>query len=64
VNSTLAVFPPVTGSIGVAWFEKIDRLFPEMVKAADELMYEVKESGKNNMRSQRYAAILAREVAK
>jgi diguanylate cyclase (GGDEF)-like protein len=53
VNTSLANFPPVTGSIGVAWFEKIDRVFPAMVKAADELMYEVKESGKNNMRSQR-----------
>jgi diguanylate cyclase (GGDEF)-like protein len=64
VNSSLAAFPPVTGSIGIAWFEKIDRLFPAMVKAADELMYEVKESGKNNMRSRRYAAISASGVEK
>lgn len=64
VNTSLADFPPVTGSIGIAWFEKIDRVFPAMVKAADELMYEVKESGKNNMRSQRYAAISASGVAK
>jgi diguanylate cyclase (GGDEF)-like protein len=63
VNSSLAVFPPVTGSIGIAWFEKIDRLFPAMVKAADDLMYEVKASGKNNMRSQRYAANSAGGVA-
>lgn len=64
VNTSLAAFPPVTGSIGIAWFEKVDRLFPAMVKAADELMYEVKESGKNNMRSQRYAAITASGIAK
>ncbi len=43
-------------SIGVAWFETADRLFPAMVKAADELMYEVKENGKHNMRAQRYPA--------
>lgn len=57
VNSALQGFPPVTGSIGVAWFEEVDRTFPAMLKAADELMYEVKESGKNNLRSRRFAAV-------
>lgn len=56
VNNALRQFPPVKGSIGVAWFEKADRLFPAMLKAADELMYEVKESGKNDMRSRSFAA--------
>ncbi|MFA7271057.1 MAG: GGDEF domain-containing protein [Sterolibacterium sp.] len=46
VNTALEEFPPVSGSIGVAWFREADRLFPDMLKAADELMYEVKESGK------------------
>jgi diguanylate cyclase (GGDEF)-like protein len=64
VNSSLTIFPPVTGSMGIAWFEKIDRLFPAMVKAADELMYKVKESGKNNILSQRYDVISAKGVAK
>ena len=57
VNAALAVFPPVKVSIGVAWFGKADRLFPAMLKAADELMYEVKESGKHDMRSRRVAAL-------
>jgi diguanylate cyclase (GGDEF)-like protein len=53
VNHALADFPAVKGSIGVAWFERADRLFPLMLRAADELMYEVKKSGKNDMRSRR-----------
>lgn len=53
INIALREFPAVTGSIGVAWFGKIDRDFPEMLKAADELMYEVKASGKSNVRSRR-----------
>ncbi|MHB1676909.1 MAG: GGDEF domain-containing protein [Sulfuriferula sp.] len=54
VNSVLRDFPPVTASIGVIWFEKVDRTFPVMMKAADELMYEVKESGKDDIRFRRY----------
>lgn len=56
-NQALAVYPPVKASIGVAWFGEADRLFTAMLKAADELMYEVKESGKNDMRCRRFAAI-------
>lgn len=57
MNAALEKFPPVKESIGVAWFGKTDRLFPAMLKAADELMYEVKESGKNGMRSRNFAAL-------
>ena len=53
-NAALADFPPVKGSVGIAWFEESNRLFPDMVKAADELMYEVKESGKNDVRSRAF----------
>jgi diguanylate cyclase (GGDEF)-like protein len=56
VNMVLEDFPPLKASIGVAWFEQVDRLFPAMLKAADELMYEVKQSGKNDMRLRRIAA--------
>ena len=56
VNMALEGFPPLKASIGVAWFEEVDRLFPAMLKAADELMYKVKESGKNDMRLRRIAA--------
>ena len=58
VNAALERFPPVKASIGVAWFKDADRLFTVMLKAADELMYEVKESGKGVMRSRRYAAMI------
>ena len=47
-------FPPVTASIGVIWFEEVDCLFPTMMQAADDLMYEVKRSGKNDVRFCRY----------
>ena len=54
VNAALKDFPPVKASIGIAWFGEADRSFPEMLKAADEIMYEVKKSGKNNVRSRRF----------
>ena len=49
IKQVLADFPPVTVSIGVAWFGFIDMFFADMTKAADELMYEVKGSGKDNI---------------
>lgn len=52
VNTVLYDFPPVTGSIGIAWFGVADRTFHEMLKVADQLMYEVKASGKGNFRCQ------------
>lgn len=55
VNDALRSFPPVKTSIGIAWFGEIDRTFDVMLKAADELMYEAKESGKNSVRSRRFA---------
>ncbi|MFZ2302614.1 MAG: diguanylate cyclase [Gallionella sp.] len=49
VNGALQDFPQVGSSVGVAWFGETDRTFPAMLKAADELMYEVKAGGKNNL---------------
>lgn len=57
VNAALAAFPPVKASLGIAWFGEADRLFPEMLKAADGLMYEEKESGKGDMRPRRFSAM-------
>ncbi|BCB27207.1 hypothetical protein SKTS_20930 [Sulfurimicrobium lacus] len=57
VSAALAAFPPVKASLGIAWFGEADRLFPEMLKAADGLMYEVKESGKGDMRPRRFSAM-------
>lgn len=57
LNKALRDFPPVSGSIGVAWFGEVDRTFPAMLKMADDLMYEVKESGKGDMLSRRFAPV-------
>ncbi len=61
VNNELRVFPGLSGSIGVAWFEKADLTFSEMVKAADELMYEVKTRGKNALLPRRFDAHNSRD---
>jgi diguanylate cyclase (GGDEF)-like protein len=57
VNAALQDYPPVKGSIGIAWFGEADRSFPAMLKAADELMYEVKKSGKDSVRSRRFSGV-------
>lgn len=57
VTGALRDYSPVKASLGLVWFGEIDRPFTEMLKAADELMYEVKGSGKNNMRSRRITGI-------
>ena len=40
---------PVTFSIGVATFLRVPETVDAMVKPADELMYQVKHSGKDNI---------------
>ncbi len=54
VEERLSSFPPVTASLGVAWFSLSDQPFPAILKAADELMYEAKKSGKGALRSRRF----------
>lgn len=56
VSHVLRHFPPASVSIGVVWFEEVDRDFLAMMKAADALMYEVKEQGKNGIRFRRFDA--------
>lgn len=56
VNAALAAYPPVSISIGVAWFGEADRLFPDMLKAADDLMYQAKQGGKHDIRSRDFEA--------
>lgn len=53
IKKVLRDFQPVGVSIGVAWFGKADRSFPEMLKVADELMYQAKENGKGTLLSRR-----------
>ncbi len=48
-SSALEDYPPVTVSIGAIHFAKVTKTFSAIMKIADELMYDVKKSGKNNM---------------
>jgi diguanylate cyclase (GGDEF)-like protein len=45
---------PVTFSIGVVTFEKVPDSAEEMVRLADELMYSVKQSGKNRSQFRKF----------
>ncbi len=63
VNHALRGFQPAQVSVGVAWFADIDRSFLQMLQAADDLMYEVKQSGKGEMRSRSIAAVNKPETA-
>lgn len=54
VKHALQNYPPVTSSIGVTWYEEGDRSFASMMKAADELMYQAKTGGKDNMIFKRF----------
>ena len=51
----LAPFPPVTASIGIAWFEQANGPFSEMLKEADSLMYVMKQEGKSGIRIKSFA---------
>ena len=45
---------PVTFSVGVMTFERVPDLAEEMLRLADELMYAVKQSGKNRSEFQKF----------
>lgn len=53
ITAALAEFPPVTASVGVAWFDRACPRFDAMVAAADNLMYEVKRNGKGDFVARR-----------
>lgn len=57
VDGALAPFPPVSVSIGLAWFERPDRSFAQMLTSADQLMYRIKQSGRQGVRCERMAGI-------
>jgi diguanylate cyclase (GGDEF)-like protein len=48
---------PVTFSIGMMTFEKVPKTAEEMIGLADELMYSVKQSGKNGIEAQRFPRV-------
>lgn len=54
-HGALKEFSPVSVSVGIAWFKRAAS-FDTMVKAADGLMYEIKESGKHGAQTRRFAA--------
>lgn len=58
IHGALQDFPPVGVSVGVAWFERVDRSFDAMLKAADQLMYEVKDHGKGSVHMRRISPII------
>lgn len=55
VNRALDAYPPTRASVGVAWFQESGIPFADMLKCADELMYAVKASGKNNILMRRFS---------
>ncbi|HET9113884.1 MAG TPA: diguanylate cyclase [Burkholderiales bacterium] len=53
-GGALQDYHPVTVSIGVIHFTKVTKTFSAIMKMADELMYDVKKSGKNNINIRYY----------
>jgi diguanylate cyclase (GGDEF)-like protein len=49
IKDALRDFPPVGASVGIAWFDQMAE-FPDMIAAADGLMYEVKQRGKHGIK--------------
>jgi len=54
LRARLTGFPPVTASLGLAWFCVADRTFPVMLRAAEELLYQAKKTGSGTVRSRRF----------
>lgn len=54
IVTALTPFKPVTASLGVAWFATGKDEFAAMLKAADALMYEMKEDGKGGVRTRSF----------
>jgi diguanylate cyclase (GGDEF)-like protein len=54
LDFALRVHPPVSASIGVAWFAEASLSSEEMLRRADALMYAVKRAGKNGCRVEKF----------
>lgn len=63
LDSALAPFPLVSASIGVAWFPEPPANFRDMIRCADAVMYEVKESGKRGMKTRTFRPDASGELA-
>lgn len=51
---------PITFSIGIASFKALPDVYEQMVQQADQLMYQVKHTGKNNLLQQIYGEVSLR----
>lgn len=56
VRKQLERYPPATASAGVVWISTADRPFLEILRTADELMYEAKSAGGDAVQSRRIDA--------
>lgn len=56
IRRALQNYPPVSVSVGIAWFERAAADFDEMLNAADALMYEIKVTGKHGVQCKHFSA--------
>lgn len=56
IRRALQNYPPVSVSVGIAWFERAGADFDEMLNAADALMYEIKVTGKHGVQCKHFSA--------
>ena len=59
----LKAFPPVSASIGLAWFERVSDDFGELLQEADILMYQVKSAGVGGIRIRHFTSPVSPETA-
>lgn len=62
VNLAMNEFPPVSVSVGIAWFESAVCGFSVMLSSADAVMYEIKRDGKRGVRVRRVEANADRQL--
>lgn len=56
IRTAMKDYPPVSASIGVAWFATPMQSFQDMLDIADGLMYETKQQGKGEIMARRFDA--------
>lgn len=56
LQAALQPHPPVSVSVGLAWFAQPEASFERMLNKADDLMYQVKASGKGRLIARPYPA--------
>jgi hypothetical protein len=59
----LKAFPPVSASVGPAWFERVSDDFGALLQEADILMYQVKGAGVGGIRVRHFTGPVSPETA-